>query len=502
MSKRNILVVDDEPTQCRVLSTFIKNKMTHNCIIINNGTDAIDFFVNKRIIENVSYRDVDVILLDLSMPDVNGIDVLKQIVPIKGDVQVIVLTATSDTSVAIKAINLGAVDYIVKGDRDVYSRISTSVNNAIEKKNLRNQVSNLFRKSRDKVSFFDIIGKSPSIISAITLAKRAVNLAVPLLITGQSGVGKELMAMAIHGSSSRSGKPFVTIDCALLSYDNAEEELFGAYHISSSGVVLESMRNDGKIREAAGGTVFFKNIDSLPITLQQRLARLVADGEIVTPGTSNVVRIDVKVIASSKHDLSEMSDKKKFLKDLYYKLAVFPIHVPSLRERGKQDIELLSDSFSRDFSVSENKIIKGISKEVIELLSEYGFEDNIRELRNMIFKSVVLCDSDILKPEHFPQIINRKASNKIKAMSLLKKSSSLNTELVDLFDEEGRCKSFDQIEMEIIRRLISVYNGNMTEVSKNLQIGRSTIYRRLYSGSENPAMQLEEIVNDLEASDK
>lgn len=202
VSKHTILIVDDEPTQCKVLGKFIKD-LGFNHLIMNSGMEVVDFFMNKKIIDGISHHDIDAMLLDLSMPDLDGLEVLKQISPIKGDLQVIVLTANKDVNLAVKAINAGAIDYIVKGEKDIFARVTASINNAIDKRNLKYQVSHLARKGKDQVVFSDIIGQSESMSAVLKLAKKVSNSTIPVLIEGQGGCGKELLARAIHGSSAR-----------------------------------------------------------------------------------------------------------------------------------------------------------------------------------------------------------------------------------------------------------------------------------------------------------
>ena len=473
MVKRNILIVDDEPTQCKVLGKFISN-MDHSYLVMNSGLEVVDFFMNKKTINGISSNDIDVMLLDLSMPDIDGLTVLKQINPVKGDLQVIVLTASKDVSLAVSAINLGAIDYIVKGDRDIFVRVTASINNAIEKKNLKYQVSHLVRKGKDQVAFSDIIGHSDSISESIKLAKKAINSSIPVLIEGPSGSGKELLARAIHGSSLKSGKPFIMVECDLLKSIDAEEELFGSDKTLDNGT-----KNIGKIREANNGTIFFEKIDSLKLELQVKLLRFLQEGEFQPVESAQMVRVNVRVVSSTSRDLAKMVEAKKFREDLYYRLAAFPIKVPSLQERGEEDIKLLAENFYRSFGINENKKIKGISSDALYLISNYEWEDNVRQLKNSIFRAVVLCDEDFLKPEHFPQLLNKENNSATKTKSTVKKNSDINSELVDIFDDEGKCKSLDFLEEEIIKRLVDIYNGNLSEVSKQLDVGRSTVYRKL-----------------------
>ena len=238
-------------------------------------------------------------------------------------------------------------------------------------------------------------------------------------------------------------------------------------------------KNIGKLREAHNGTIYLKRIDMLKPDLQVKLLRFMQEGEF-TPCMSKVpVRVDARIIASSTTPLQKVVANKKFREDLFYRIAAFPINVPSLKERGDEDIKLLSETFCRDFSINENKKIKAISQDVLYLLYNYDWEDNVRQLKNLIFRAVVLCDGDVLKSEHFPQLLNKENNNLTKAKAAIKKSSDINSELIDIFDDEGVCKTMEAVEEEVIKRLVDIYNGNLSEVAKKLDIGRSTIYRKL-----------------------
>lgn len=474
MTKHTILIVDDEPTQCKVISRFIE-KLGYDYLVMNSGIEVVDFVINKKVVNGVSCHDVSVMLLDLSMPDLDGLTVLKQIMPIKGNLQVIVLTASVDVDAAVEAVKCGAVDYITKGDSDIFARVNASITNAIERHNLKYQVSHLVRFGKDQVSFSDIMGQSPAILDMIKASKRIANTNIPVLIEGPAGTGKEFLARAIHGSSTRSGKPFVVVNCEFLK-GCTEEDLFGREKTTIDG----TNKNVGKLREANNGTIYFDKIDALKPELQSKLLSFIQDGEFIPVMGKIKVSSNARVISSTSNNLKSMCKEKKFREDLLYRLSSFSIAIPSLKDRGPEDTKLLAQSFCRDFSVNENKKIKSISNDVMYMLCNHGWEEgNVRELKNLIFRAIVLCDSEALKIEHFPQLLNKESSSLTKSKSTIKKSSSINSEIIDIFDDEGNCKTIEGLEEEIIRRLVDIYNGNISEVAKRLDIGRSTIYRKL-----------------------
>ncbi len=473
MTHRNILIVDDEPIQVRLLEKFIGD-MDYNIITMDNGRQAVDFFINKKPFNGIHPSEVAIMLLDLSMPGVDGLSVLRQIANVKGDLQAIVLTAGSDISTAVSALNLGAVDYVIKGEKDLFPRVMASMNSAIERKNLKQQVYNLERKNNHQVSFSDLIGSTLVFIDAINLAKKASNSNVPILIEGESGAGKELLSRAIHGSGSKSGKPFIIVDCESLSAkDNADTILFGCEK-SSEHKITE--RLVGKIREADGGTLFLKNVNALKADTQAKLLKFIKNGIVEPIGSNFEIKVVVRIISSTNQDLEGCVRHSRFREDLYYCLNVFIISVPSLSERGLEDIRMLAENFCRDFTVNENKKIRGLSEEALQMLYKFDWEDNVRQLRSYIFRAVVLCDGEMLRPEHFPQIVNSEIFTKPRKKSeeLIKKVG-----VVDLFNLDGSCKDLEELETEIFTKLLGCFSGNLSEVSKQLKVGRSTIYRKL-----------------------
>ncbi|MCE3254917.1 MAG: Fis family two component sigma-54 specific transcriptional regulator [Rickettsiaceae bacterium] len=470
--KENVLIVDDDPLQRDLLSRFI-HSLGYNSLIMTDGQEVLDFFTNKKPVNDIYPQQVLVMMLDLSMKKVDGMSVLKQMADIRGDLQVVVLTAGSDVSSAVSAINLGAIDYIVKGEKDFFSRVAATIRNSLAKRYLKQQVYNLERKNNHQVSFSDLIGVSREFLNTINLAKKASNSNIPVLIEGEPGSGKELLARAIHGSGSKSGKPFVMVDCEFLQH-GGEIILFGSEKSLKEGIYETTL---GKIREADGGTVFLNNVGMLNPEIQVKLLRFIREGVVDPVGSKSSSMVMVRVISSTNQDLESLIQHGRFREDLYRSLNMFPILIPSLADRGFIDIQMLAENFCRDFSIAENKKITSISDEALQMLSMFEWKDNVRELKNYIFKAVVICDGKSLEKKHFPQLIeymNFGEYKKEKFRHLEKKEC-----VIELFNAENKCKNLEEIEVEIFTKLLGVFDGNLSEVSKQLKVGRSTIYRKL-----------------------
>ncbi len=474
MTKYNVLIVDDEPIQLKVIGRFVEG-LGYNLFTMNSGMEVVDFFVSKKAVKGVSCDDTDVILLDLSMPDLDGFDVMRKIEKIRGDTQIIVLTANNDVALATAALNTGALDYIVKGEKDFIARLTSALRNAIDKKYLKYLVSHLDRLGKNRVIFSDILGKNREFCDAINLAQKASSSLIPVLIEGGSGSGKELLARAIHGSGPRAGKPFIVVECDLLAGDGAEEKIFGSDKALSDG----EAKNIGKLREANHGTIFFKRIEALKYETQVKLLRFMREGEFVPVDGKSPVPANVRIISATTHDLKKMVMTKKVREDFFYCISTFLIKIPSLKDRGAEDIKILANNFCRDFCISENRRVKTVSDRVLKLLCDYDWKGNVRQLKNIIFRAVVFCDGDVLEPEDFPHLLNNENNIVTKSNAVTKKKVGLRSELIDIFDDGGRCKTIDVIEEEVVRILLEIFSGNLSEVSKQLGIGRSTIYRKL-----------------------
>jgi len=465
--QRNILVVDDDPMQRVLLEKFIK-KIGHNPIMMSDGQQALDFFSKKTNVGKITYQDIDVVLLDVSMPHVDGFQALEEIKLIREELPIIMLTALKNTELTIKAINKGAFDYIVKGEVDVFARLFTTLNDAINQKNLKNEVSLGERKNEGQMSFSDIVIKNPKMKSIVSLLLKTLDLDIPILLQGENGVGKELFAKAIHGSSKRVNMPFVAVNCGAITKSLAENILFG----HEKGFMGSTSSSKGKFREAEGGTLFLDNVEELQPEMQLKLLNVLKNDEVEPLGGSNSIKTNVRIISTAGRLLEDEVKKGSFRADLFYRLNVFSVNIPALKDR-KDEIALLANTFCNSFSVTEDKRIEKITERALSLLKSYDWPGNIRQLRNAIFRAVILTDTNVLDLQHFPQITQNSEKYKNQENSNFKKE-----EYVRLINKKG-VREFKEIENEIIEKMIRLCNGNISDAAKKLGVGRSTLYRKL-----------------------
>jgi DNA-binding NtrC family response regulator len=339
--------------------------------------------------------------------------------------------------------------------------------------------------------FDDLIANSPAMRQVLRLGQRAAQSTIPILVEGESGVGKELIARAIQGCSERAGKPFITVNCGAIPENLIESILFGHERGAFTGATEKHL---GKFQEADGGTLFLDEIGELRLDMQVKLLRALQENEIDPVGAKRPVKVDVRIISATNRDLAELSRDGRFREDLYYRLNVFPVMIPPLRER-REDIPALAQYFVTRFAAEENKPVAGFTAEALELLNTYSWPGNVRQLENTIFRAVVLCDADALDVVDFPQIANAMgvtprerpqtaiaAANDERAPAVRPVATatpSAPAHALAALDESGHMRKLEELETEIIRMAIARYHGRMSEVARRLGIGRSTLYRKL-----------------------
>jgi DNA-binding NtrC family response regulator len=480
---QTVLIVDDDPVQRRLLEAAV-SRLGVGTLTAPGGGPALDLLFSPR------GEQISLMLLDLVMPDIDGIEVLTKLRAVNQNVAVIVLTANGGIDSAVEAMRAGASDFLVKPASP--ERIRVSIQNALKMGLLSGEVSRLKKKQQNRLVFDDLIAKSAAMRQVIRLGSRAAQSAIPILIEGESGVGKELIARAIQGCSDRAGKPFVTLNCGAIPENLIESILFGHERGSFTGATEKHL---GKFQEADGGTLFLDEIGELKLDMQVKLLRALQEGEIDPIGAKRPVRVDVRIISATNRDLSELTREGRFREDLYYRLNVFPVFIPPLRER-REDIPALADYFVARFTAEENKPISGFTAEALELLNSYAWPGNVRQLENTIFRAVVLCDADVLDVVDFPQIASAMGviprervpaparasiSDAVPAVRSVVQAASRNPQpyAIGAADASGHMRKLEELETDIIRMAIARYNGRMSEVARRLGIGRSTLYRKL-----------------------
>src|SRR6266852_1297106 len=334
---QTILIVDDDPVQRRLLESCI-SRSGQQTLTAPGGEPALEMLLSPKA------EQISLVLLDLMMPDVDGIQVLTKLRPTNPDLPVIVLTAKGGIDSAVEAMRAGANDFLVKPTSP--ERIKVSIQNALKLGVLSGEVSRLKKKQQNQMGFADLIGKSFPMRQVIRLGERAAQSAIPILIEGESGVGKELIARAIQGCSERAGRPFVTVNCGAIPENLIESILFGHEKGSFTGA---SDKHLGKFQEANGGTLFLDEVGELPLDVQVKLLRALQESEIDPVGSKRSIKVDVRIVSATNRDLSQAVKEGRFREDLFYRLNVFPIEAPALRDR-KDDIPALVDAFVRRFN--------------------------------------------------------------------------------------------------------------------------------------------------------
>ncbi|MFC1659196.1 sigma-54-dependent transcriptional regulator [Pseudomonadota bacterium] len=484
--KRNVLLVDDDSIHVNLCSNFIE-KMDFNPVVAYSGKSASEFLFEKKDIKGITRNEIDVILLDLDMPEINGLDILKKLRYNDINIPVIILTSKTENKYIEEAVKEGATDYIVKGSNETFMRVLVSINNALAKKNLKQEVSKLRGfKGEDRNVFTDILGTNEKIQEIVKTLQKTVDSSIPIFITGENGTGKELFARAIHGSSKRAEKPFVAVNCGAIPENLVESTLFGHEKGSFTGAISSHL---GKFREADGGTLFLDEVGELTPDIQVKLLRVLQEGEVEPVGGKSSVKVDIRIISATNKNVEQEVKSKKFREDLYYRLNIFPVKLPALRER-KEDITTIANHFCYIFSAQEDKNIIGITEEGMDLLMKYDWPGNVRQLKNTIFRAVILADGNRLDIIDFPNLIDSmedyepesKISTKTSKQS--RRFDTTQSLTVSLLNEINQIKNLEEIETEIIEKTIRLCKGNISKVAKSLNIGRSTIYRKVKLGEE------------------
>ena len=439
---KNILIIDDEEKLRSLLARIVKSE----------GFEVFEAPDLKSGFKKLEHNDIDVILCDVKLPDGNGVDFVQKIKTNFPLTEVILLTAFGKISDGVQAMKNGAFDYIVKGDDN--DKIIPLLYKALEKVQLIKKVQQLEKRISDKYSFDTIIGKSKGLEQVIDLAKKVAKTDSTVLLTGETGTGKEVFAQAIHENSNRVGKSFVALNCSTFSKEILESELFGHKQGAFTGAVKDKK---GFIEEANGGTLFLDEIGEMPLELQAKLLRVLETNEYIQIGDTTPRKSNFRLIAATNRNLKTESEEHRFRSDLYFRLNIFEITIPPLRERIK-DIAPLTNYFVKQFSEKVNKKIVSIDGDFLHKMETYHWPGNVRELKNVIERSVILADDFNLTQDVLPYEIQHQQDNSNKTISAF---------------------SMQSIEKLHIQKVLNYTKGNKAETARLLEIGVATLYRKL-----------------------
>jgi DNA-binding NtrC family response regulator len=511
-----ILIVDDDPVQRRLLENML-TRAGYDTVVAEGGDAAV------AVLKGDDGAQIAAVVLDLVMPDLDGLGVLAKMRETGLTVPVIVQTAHGGIDNVVSAMRAGAVDFVVKPVGA--ERLAVSLRNALATSALQGELNRIKRSRAGTLTFRDIITRSPHMHAVIRAAEKAAGSAIPVLIEGRSGAGKELFARAIHGSGERRTKPFVAVNCGAIPDNLVESILFGREKGTFTGA---TERHTGKFLEATGGTLFLDEVGELPLSAQIKLLRVLQESEVEPVGGRKPLKVDVRLMSATTRNLIADVKAGRFREDLFYRLHVFPICVPPLAERPEDIIELARHFLVR-FAAEEGKRITRISGQALSLLTACRWPGNVRQLENAIFRAVALAEGDEIGADEFPQIAAslRRAGESAEitpeqdgagielAISpalaellspecgrsqaappapLIQPGWFPESPMVSLLDTRGAIRPLDEVEADTIRFAIAYYHGQMSEVARRLRIGRSTLYRKLDTLGLSPEPSIRENV--------
>ncbi len=473
-----ILIADDDAVQRRLVENMVQ-RCGYEPLVVDSGDAAM------ALLTAADSPTIDAVVLDLVMPGLDGLGVLARMREAGFSIPVIVQTAHGGIDNVVSAMRAGAQDFVVKPVG--LERLQVSLRNALNTSALKGELQRIRHSREGRLTFADIVTRSETMAGVLRTAQKAAASSIPVLVEGESGVGKELFARAIHGSGERKSKPFIAVNCGAIPDNLVESILFGHEKGAFTGATERHM---GKFVDASGGTLFLDEVGELPLAAQVKLLRALQEGTIEAVGGRKPLKVDVRIISATNRRLLDLVKNGAFREDLFYRLHVLPLTIPPLRMR-REDIPHLLRHFLARFAAEENRAITGISGEAMAHLARLDWPGNIRQLENAVYRAVVMSESDQLGLEDFPHAAGSAAHahseplvvapSTVPAMitgSLIPKNLDGPGALA-MLNEHGEVRPLEDMEYEIIRFAISHYRGQMSEVARRLKIGRSTLYRKL-----------------------
>lgn len=449
MTNKLIHIVDDERTVVKLLELWMQ-RWSYDSNVFPDGETFLEHLEDGP----------SLVLLDLMLPGIDGVETLKRIKERKPDLPVIILSAQARIEVALETLKLGASDYFSKPVD--FPKLEIAIKNALRLSDLTREVEQLRENAGTRVQFDNMVSQSGEMQDVYKLVNKVKDSDIPVLLLGESGTGKELVSRAIHFNSKRKAGPFVVVNCASIPKDLLESEFFGHEKGSFTGAV---QRRIGKFEQANGGTIFLDEIGELDLSLQAKILRVIQEKQFERVGGNDTIKTDARLISATNRDLKDEVRKKQFREDLYFRLSTFPIILPPLRQR-KSDILLLAEHFLKEFSVELSKPSLQFSRHALDLLYSYAWPGNVRELENAIQRAVVMADGNIITEKELPLSVQTFASG-----------SSSSSGLSSFGGNGDSVVPFETMKEDAIRKALKVTKGNIVDAARRLAIGRATLYR-------------------------
>jgi DNA-binding NtrC family response regulator len=489
-----ILIADDDAVQRRLVENMVQ-RCGYEAITVDSGDAAI------ARLRDPDAAAIDALVLDLVMPGLDGMGVLDQIQDAGLHVPVIVQTAHGGIDNVVSAMRAGAHDFVVKPVG--FERLQVSLRNALNASALKGELQRIKHSREGRLTFADIVTRNAGMDAVLRAARKTATSTIPVLIEGESGVGKELVARAIHGSGERSAKPFVAVNCGAIPDNLVESILFGHEKGAFTGA---TDRHLGKFVEAHGGTLFLDEVGELPLSAQVKLLRALQEGSVEAVGGRKPVKVDVRIISATNRKLLDLVKAGQFREDLFYRLHVLPLTIPPLRAR-REDIPHQLRHFLARFCAEENRPITAISGEAMAALAQMEWPGNIRQLENAVYRAVVMSEGDQLGLGDFPQAAGHApsiaggeplivepafhAAAPAMVPGIDPAPMPLSAGSLNILSPDNDVRPLEELESEIIRFAIAHYRGQMSEVARRLKIGRSTLYRKLDEAAEKDSAMTE-----------
>ncbi|CAN5375865.1 sigma-54 dependent transcriptional regulator [soil metagenome] len=461
-----LLLIDDEPAQLRLVSALAA-RAGWRTLFANDGETALATLGTQDGLR------LDAVLIDQWSPDFDPTDLVRDIRAQRPSLPILIVTAHNSVAVAVQAMRAGATDYLSKpiAPDQLLAALNATLSATPDSRELRP----LTEKISAPLAFEEIVGSAPQFRAALAVAAKAARARIPVLIEGESGVGKDVIARAIHAASPRFKQRMVAVNCGAIPANLVESELFGHERGAFTGAFD---RQSGRFLDADMGTIFLDEVSELPLEAQVKLLRVLQDGEVQPLGARMPIHVDVRVIAATNRRLIDEVEAGRFREDLYYRLNVVQLTIPPLRERSG-DIPALSRHLLARIAAQPGLRSLGITGEAVALLMRHEWPGNVRQLQNALFRAAVLCEGDALTPQDFPQISAQIVARQSSGNAQPAQASHGEAAGITLFEPDGHIRQLAEIEADVVRLAIGHYRGRMSEVARRLGIGRSTLYRKL-----------------------